>query len=416
MPDTRVKTICFYLPQFHPVPENNEWWGKGFTEWRNVVKAKPLFPDHYQPHLPTDLGFYDLRLPEVREAQATLAREHGIHGFCYYHYWFNGRRILERPFNEVLTSGKPDFPFCLCWANENWTRVWDGGERNVLLEQQYSHEDDLAHIRSLIPAFKDPRYIRIDGKPVFLVYRTGILPNPLRTTEIWREAVRNAGIEDLYLVRVESHGDTTNPTEIGFDASMEFAPFNGLDISTLFRSWIYRILGKAGVFPSGLLDHNIYEYRKVAHSMMNRPAPNFKRFHCVTPGWDNTARRNKNGTILIDATPEIYGNWLQTATQRTRDELQGDEQICFVNAWNEWAEGNHLEPDLKWGRAYLEATRHVLGSTNAPRRVADTVAKVTNVTFIKRFYWRMATAIFGGPARQLLRYMSLRGTRKKTNY
>ena len=187
-----IRPIAFYLPQFHPTPENDEWWGKGFTEWTNVTKARPLFPGHYQPQLPADMGFYDLRLPEAREAQAALAREYGIHGFCYYHYWFNGRRILERPFNEVLASGKPDFPFCLCWANENWTRVWDGGEKNVLLEQKYSHEDDLAHIESLIPAFRDERYIRIDGKPLFLVYRTGLLPNPARTAEIWREAAKRA--------------------------------------------------------------------------------------------------------------------------------------------------------------------------------------------------------------------------------
>jgi len=191
---TKIRAIALYLPQFHPVPENDEWWGRGFTEWRNVAKAKALFPGHYQPHLPADLGFYDLRLPEVREAQAELASQHGIHGFCYYHYWFNGRRILERPFNEVLESGKPDFPFCLCWANENWTRVWDGGERNVLLEQHYSFEDDLAHIRSLIPAFKDPRYIRINGKPLFLVYRTELLPDPAKTAALWQKEAIKAGL------------------------------------------------------------------------------------------------------------------------------------------------------------------------------------------------------------------------------
>lgn len=204
-PDAAVRAIAFYLPQYHPVPENDEWWGKGFTEWRNVSKARPLFPGHYQPHLPADLGFYDLRLPEVREAQAELARAHGISGFVYYHYWFNGRRILERPFNEVLQSGKPDFPFCLCWANENWTRIWDGGDKHILLEQKYSAQDDLAHIQSLIPAFRDERYIRVNGKPLFLVYRAELIPDPVRTAAIWREAAIKAGVGDLYLARVESY-------------------------------------------------------------------------------------------------------------------------------------------------------------------------------------------------------------------
>ena len=410
-----LRAIAFYLPQFHPVPENDEWWGKGFTEWRNVAKAKPLFPGHYQPHLPADMGYYDLRLPEVREAQADLAREYGIHGFCYYHYWFNGRRILERPFNEVLGSGKPDLPFCLCWANENWTRVWDGGERNVLLEQHYSHEDDLAHIRSLIPAFKDPRYIRVNGKPLFLVYRTGVLPNPLRTTEIWREVAREAGIEDLYLVRVESHGDSTNPTEIGFDASVEFAPSSGLDISALFRGRIYRLLAKAGIFPAGLVDHNIYEYRKVVHSMMNRPVPDFTRFHCVTPGWDNTARREANGTVLIDSTPETYKSWLKTVAQRTREKFQGDEQICFINAWNEWAEGNHLEPDLRWGHAYLEATRSALVSTSSSQGVVDAAAKDSKEPLFKRLYWRLTSAFRSNETKRLLRYIGLPCMRKQAS-
>src|SRR5215467_8332153 len=176
-----VRLIAFYLPQFHPISGNDQWWGKGFTEWRNVVRGRPLFPGHYQPHLPADLGFYDLRVPEIRQAQADLAQEYGIHGFCYYHYWFNGRRLLQRPFEEILASGKPDFPFCLCWANENWTRTWDGGDDQILLAQNYSDEDDLTHIKSLIPAFRDKRYIRVNGKPVLLVYRTTSLPNPSET-------------------------------------------------------------------------------------------------------------------------------------------------------------------------------------------------------------------------------------------
>src|SRR4029077_7166935 len=214
----KVKLIAFYLPQYHPIPENDDWWGKGFTEWTNVTKARPWFRGHYQPHLPADLGFYDLRLPETREAQANLARQYGIHGFCYYHYWFNGRRLLERPFNEVLASGSPDFPFCLCWANENWTRAWDGLEREVLIQQHYDSNDDLAHIRWLANAFRDPRYIRVHGKPLFLVYRVASLPDPMQTVSIWREEARRLGIGELFLCAVESRvggSQSVNPSRLG---------------------------------------------------------------------------------------------------------------------------------------------------------------------------------------------------------
>src|SRR5262245_7933162 len=192
-----VRLIAVYLPQFHPIPENDRSWGKGFTEWTNVAQAKPMFRGHYQPHLPADLGFYDLRLPEARRAQADLAQAHGIHGFCYYHYWFHGRRLLERPFDEVLASGEPDFPFCLCWANEPWTRRWDGKDQEILMPQEYSDRDDLAHIRWLARAFQDRRYIRVDGRPMFLVYRASRLPDPARTAATWREEARRLGAGDL---------------------------------------------------------------------------------------------------------------------------------------------------------------------------------------------------------------------------
>ena len=336
--------------------------GQGFTEWTNVTKAKPCFPGHYQPHLPADLGFYDLRLPEVRNNQAELAKEYGIHGFCYYHYWFNGRRILERPFNEVLASGKPDFPFCLCWANENWTRTWDGGEHHILLQQNYSHEDDIAHIKSLLPAFKDDRYIRINDKPLFLVYRTGLLPDPKRTAEIWREVALKEGIGDIYLARVEPpHGEEeTAPSSIGFDASVEFAPNGRYCGVAPFDTEMYKLLAQLKLFSKGLTNRHLYDYDEVVKAMISRPSPGFKKFRCVTPNWDNSARREKGGLTFINSTPEKYGYWLNKVAAETNEKFKGDEKIVFINAWNEWAEGNHLEPDSRWGHAYLKETAKAL--------------------------------------------------------
>jgi lipopolysaccharide biosynthesis protein len=355
-----VKLIAFYLPQYHPIPENDAWWGKGFTEWTNVTKAKPLFSGHYQPRLPADLGFYDLRLPEARQAQADLARAYGIHGFCYYHYWFNGRRLLERPFNEVLASGEPDFPFCLCWANENWTRRWDGLEQNILMEQVYSEEDDRLHMQWLAKAFQDPRYIRIDGKPLFLVYRTAKILNPLKTAKTWREEAYRLGIGDIFLCKVESfpdeHGD---PSLIGFDASVEFQPDwtrLGLPLQT-GRRW--QLARKLGLAEQAYAENKIYEYSTVVESMLAKPTPGYQRFPCVTPSWDNTARRKRGATILHNSTPETYEHWLRASVQNTLSN-ESSEKIVFINAWNEWGEGNHLEPCQKWGHVYLEATRRVL--------------------------------------------------------
>lgn len=223
----KPRLIAFYLPQFHPIPENDLWWGVGFTEWRTTMAGQPLFRGHYQPHLPSELGCYDLRQPQVRMTQTTLAASYGIDAFCYYHYWFEGKRLLERPFQEVLDSGKPDFPFCLCWANEPWTRRYDGRSREVLMPQTYSERDDLEHVRWLSRAFFDPRYLRVDGKPLFLVYRARSLPSPARTIETWREEAEKLGVGELLICAVESNfreeraGD---PTQYGFDAAVEFQP------------------------------------------------------------------------------------------------------------------------------------------------------------------------------------------------
>lgn len=402
-----IRTIAFYLPQFHPIPENDEWWGKGFTEWRNVVKARPLFPGHYQPHLPADLGFYDLRLPEVREAQAALAREYGLHGFCYYHYWFNGRRILERPFNEVLASGRPDLPFCLCWANENWTRVWDGGDRHVLLEQHYGANDDLAHIQSLIPAFKDPRYIRIDGKPLFLVYRTELLPDPRATAERWQAAAVAAGLPGLYLARVEHFSKRDDPRDIGFDAAVEFAP-DGPRGELRHRGALGRTLTKLGLIPQVFTASKVGSYAATAEDYCRRPVPPFKRFFGVTPMWDNTARRKVNANVYAGSTPALYERWLRRVVARTMAVHQGDERIVFVNAWNEWAEGCHVEPDQKWGRAYLEATRRALAQAVEPSSGEQGLVDVSIArheaasppSAVKQLWWRARKAL--GSARELL--------------
>jgi lipopolysaccharide biosynthesis protein len=361
----KVHLIAFYLPQFHPIPENDEWWGKGFTEWRNVVRTKPLFPGHYQPHLPADLGFYDLRIAEVRQAQADLAQEYGIYGFCYYHYWFNGRRILDRPLNEVLASGKPNFPFCLCWANEDWTRAWDGRTGHTLLTQLYSTEDDQRHIESLIPVLRDERYIRICGKPLLLVYRTELLPNPHQTAEIWRDAARRTGTGDLYLVRVESFVRNIDPHSIGFDAAVEFAPdWEAVEVAgkNEFCSSFWSFMVTTKSFSNAYRKHLIIDYQRLCDRMTSKPVPTYKRFPGITPSWDNSPRRVKEAVILHDSTPKKYGAWLQTAIQRTLLNLDRDERIVFINAWNEWGEGNHLEPDQKWGRAYLEATKRAVAS------------------------------------------------------
>jgi GT2 family glycosyltransferase len=349
-----VRLIAFYLPQYHPIAENDTWWGEGFTEWTRVVEARPSFHGHHQPQLPAALGFYDLRLPEAREAQARLARRYGIHGFCYYHYWFNGKRLLERPFAEVLASGGPDFPFCLCWANENWTRRWDGLSKDVLMAQHHSPEDDRAFIRDLLPALRDPRYIRVNGRPLLLVYLTQKLPNPAATAAIWREEAAAAGLPGLYLCRVESFQDPTpapSPEAIGFDAACGFPPHRIQLVPP--RSAV------SGLDPGfcGVL----YDYTEAARECAARPQPPYRRFHGVMPSWDNTARTGPRARIAVNSSPEAYRAWLEAVVSRTRREHSGDERLVFINAWNEWGEGCHLEPDSVHGYAWLEATGAALG-------------------------------------------------------
>lgn len=370
--DLAVRLIAFYLPQFHPIPENDEWWGRGFTEWTNVVKARPLFRGHYQPHLPADLGFYDLRLPEAREAQAELAKQYGIHGFCYYHYWFGGRRLLERPFSEVLSSGRPDFPFCLCWANDSWSRTWDGISGQILVTQEYGEEDDRRHMQSLAQVFADERYIRVDGKPLFLVYRSSSMPDSKRTTEIWREEAHRLGIGELYLCRVESRFDLGDPVALGFDAAVEFQPhFLSLPPPQYSgRRWLLH--RKLGMVPKGYRENCIVDYEEGVGRLIDRPHPGYLRHRGVAPSWDNSPRRAREAIILHNANPDVYERWLKIVIERTVAECLTNRMV-FINAWNEWAEGCHLEPCQKWGRAYLESTRRALDSAVTEAAAVSTV-------------------------------------------
>ena len=361
-----VRAIAFYLPQYHPIPENDQWWGKGFTEWTNVAKARPLFPGHHQPHLPADLGFYDLRLPATREAQAEMAKQYGISGFCYYHYWFNGKRLLHQIFDEVLATGKPDFPFCLCWANENWTRAWDGRQGEVLIDQKYSEEDDRNHIRWLLKVFTDKRYIRIDKKPLMLIYLAKNIPNAARTMDIWREEAKING-EELYLCKVESAPwEYGNPHLSGFDACVEFQP-----------DW-----GNLGPVKRQLQNgHVLYDYPAVVERMLNKPIPPYKRFPCVTPMWDNSPRRKQAALIIDNSTPDQYERWLRSVIGKL-EALNLDDNIVFINAWNEWGEGNHLEPDAKNGKAYLEATKKALSITSHQlKTVTKELVSIVILTF-----------------------------------
>jgi lipopolysaccharide biosynthesis protein len=365
----RVRALAFYLPQYHPIPENDRWWGAGFTEWANVARAKPSFPGHHQPNVPADLGFYDLRLPEVRAAQARLAQDAGIHGFCYYYYWFQGTRLLNAPLDAVVDSGLPDFPFCVCWANENWTRRWDGLETEVLIAQRHSPEDDIAFLDSLLPAFRDRRYVRVDGKPLLLVYRPALLPDAKATAARWREHARQAGIGDIHLLMVQSfyHLEGTGPDAYGFDGAVEFPP-HSLAIAAREQPRGY------GGLP---FEGTVYDYALTAQSFLERTPPAYKLFRSVMPRWDNTPRRGRQANVFVNSSPEAYRAWLQAAVDYTRRMYFGDERLVFINAWNEWGEGNYLEPDQQHGHAYLEATRSVLASL-APVPTAERVVATSD--------------------------------------
>jgi lipopolysaccharide biosynthesis protein len=354
--EAAARAIAFYLPQFHPIPENDEWWGAGFTEWTNTARARPLFPGHRQPDLPADLGFYDLRVPEARLAQAELASRYGIAAFCYWHYWFGaGRRILELPFSEVLRTGQPALPFCLAWANQSWTGIWHGAPHHVLMQQTYpGPEDDQAHFDAIVGAFRDERYLRVGDRPLFYVFRPEELPDAAAFVDRWQAMARRAGLPGLYLVAEVSdllgHGPTyLTVREDGFDAGaymrmpMDFTRSSVLGMRIrrkIFRGpEVYRYSAGPVALPAGV------------DPVIHQPA--------VYPNWDNTPRSRRNGLVLNGAEPERFRPHLRAAIDQVRDRTV-DERIVWIKSWNEWAEGNHLEPDVRFGHGWLDVVREEL--------------------------------------------------------
>jgi len=343
------RAIAFFLPQFHPIPENDLWWGAGFTEWTNVRRARPNFAGHDQPRVPSELGYYDLRDPGVLVQQAALAREHNIHAFCYYYYWFDGKRLLERPVEEMRMSGQPDFPYCLCWANENWTRRWDGADHDILIANIPSRENDARVIRDLLPHFRDPRYVRVNGRPLFMVYRIGTLPDATATIALWREICLQEGVGEIYLCAGKTY-ESADPIRLGFDAVIEFPP-HGVRTPAINERVEIANPDFRGI---------VVDYRQFVVDMLAAPAPDYRLHRTVMPGWDNTARRQDHALTFIHATPEVYEVWLEeTAARALRDNPPG-ERLVFINAWNEWAEAAYLEPDTRYGRQYLLATQRAL--------------------------------------------------------
>jgi lipopolysaccharide biosynthesis protein len=345
----RPLVLAFYLPQFHPIPENDQWWEPGFTEWTNVAAAKPLFPGHAQPRLPGELGFYDLRVPEVRYRQAALARQYGVDGFVYWHYWFAGRRLLERPFDEALADTAFTQPFCLAWANESWTGVWHGAPGRILMEQTYpGNSDHAAHFEAVLPALSDPRYIRVDGRPLFYVRRPELLEDARRFTDQWRELASRAGLPGLYFIAEITEGRLYDVRDVdGFDAIVytQFPVRRGRTGDRL-RSLNRRVTGGPDIFR--------YE------PVVAPPPPQFSDqavvHPCVCPNFDNTPRSRRRGIVIVGTSPNAFRAQVDSALSLVRAH-QGSERLLFVKSWNEWAEGNYLEPDRRYKRLWLEALK-----------------------------------------------------------
>ncbi len=361
IPKQDIKILAFYFPQFHPFIENDTFWGKGFTEWTNCTKAQSLFDGHLQPRLPGELGFYDTRIKDVLKRQVELAKEHGVYGFCFHHYWFMGRRVMRVPYNMMMENPDLDIPFCLHWANEPWTVRWDGfGNKGVLLEQKHTPDDDIAFIKDIEPALRDRRYIKVDGRPLLIVYRPSLFPDIRATIKRWNDYCESVGIGKLYLAVMQTcfEGDM-DPTKYGFDAAIEYPPHN-MGIQNINSSVEFYDKNFAG---------NVLSYPELVEKNIKREKPTYKLFRGLLPGWDCTPRR-KNPDLIIDQSPWKYQEWLESHIDYTKKNLAPSEQFIFVNAWNEWAEGAYLDPDRHFGYAYLNATARALCARFQKKRIA----------------------------------------------
>lgn len=355
MKNNKARLIAFYLPQYHPIPENNQWWGKGFTEWVNVANAKSLFKGHEQPKIPADLGFYDLRLSEVREAQANMAREHGIEGFCYWHYWFgNGKRLLERPFSEVLESGNPDFPFCLAWANHSWyAKTWDPRTPDkLLIEQNYLGKSDYEqHFNEMLPAFRDNRYIKVKEKLFFLIFAPLASPEIKTFIEVWRNLAKKNNLNDFYFVGQGFRYQKLDIMKCGFDAFFDAALFSVYKDEKRFNKLLKQF--KIFVFRKPA---KIYDYSKTMKAVENNYIPQVDEIPCIYPNWDHSPRSREQGLILINVTPEAFREHVKS-TMKCIQSKPRENRIIMIKSWNEWGEGNYLEPDIKHGMSFLKVLK-----------------------------------------------------------
>lgn len=347
----RAKVLAYYLPQFHPFPENDEWWGKGFTEWTNVGRGTPRFVGHYQPRIPRDFGFYDLRDPSVLPRQVSAARAAGLFGFCFYYYNFNGKRLLDAPLEDFLARREIDFPFCLMWANENWTRRWDGADAEILMRQDYRDADVESLIDDLARHFKDPRYIRVEGRPLLFLYRADVIPKTRQALAKWREIFARRHNEDPWIFMAQAFGNN-DPTVFGFDGAIEFPPHKIVVGANVVNS-------ECRVFDSSFAAR-VYRYKDVIEAAMGEPPPTFPLIKTVFPSWDNDARRQGQGLTVTDSTPRLYSEWLDRAIRFATAYPFRNERFVCINAWNEWTEGAYLEPDVHFGGAYLNATARAI--------------------------------------------------------